>query len=113
MSYYTTWKGRRIRKETPPVRYKECRICRKPLEQKAKGRPRKTCSDACRQIVARQSQRSMQRHSNRKRLSGAEKALRAMERASGIRTSDEKTSENMWMGERTRLLIRLGMGQEI
>jgi hypothetical protein len=99
--------------ETPPVRYKECRICRKPLDQKAKGRPRKTCSDACRQVVARRTQKAYDRRSTRKRISGAEKALRAMERASGIKTPDEKTADNMWMGERTRLLIRLGMGQTI
>jgi hypothetical protein len=111
MSYYTTSKGRRIRKETPPVRYKECRICRKPLDQKPKGRPRKTCSDACRQVVARGSQNAMSRRSNNKRINDTKKRLRAMERAAGKRVNDEKTAEHMWMGDRTRLLIRMGMGQ--
>jgi hypothetical protein len=76
MSYYTTSKGRRIRKETPPVRYSTCRICRKPLDQKAKGRPRKTCSDACRQVVARGTQKAMSRRSNNKRISDTKKRLR-------------------------------------
>src|SRR5687767_4524380 len=113
MSYYTTFKGRRIKTETPPVRYKNCRVCRKPLDQKPKGRPRETCSDTCRQGKFRHSQKWYEKTSKRQRINEAEKALRAMERASGTITPDEKTAENMWMGDRTRLLLRLGMGQTI
>src|SRR5688572_25583731 len=44
---------------------KECFICRIPIEQAKKGRPRLTCSNACRQARYRFLNGKMDRHANR------------------------------------------------
>jgi hypothetical protein len=48
-----TQKANSIKGNTPIARARVCKVCSGPVEVKAKGRPRETCSDACRQALFR------------------------------------------------------------
>jgi len=103
----------------PAYRPEICNICHQPLPIATTGRPRKTCSDRCRQIRRRRYDYEGWRYprSHAKEWRAADRALRKMEQQYGQRIPDTPpVYVDMYtprISDRERLLIRLSRGMTI
>ena len=102
----------------PVYRPKVCEICVKPLDHASRGRPRKTCSDRCRQIKRRRYDyhgwRYPRQHDQQWRQ--AERDLRKLEKVCGrlLDTVGPITSiYDPTISVRQRILIRMSRGMDV
>lgn len=103
----------------PAYRPTICNICHKPLPIAATGRPRKTCSDRCRQIRRRRYDYEGWRYPRKhaKEWRAADRTLRKMEKQYGQRIPDTPPVYvdiyTPHISDRERLLIRLSRGMNV
>lgn len=93
----------------------KCVVCFKPITQSRTGRPRRTCSNLCRQHYFRVSKRIFDRDREPdKKARAAKSLLRRVERYSG-RADETRLYVNprMTATKRDLLLVRMGLGEPL